>query len=188
MKVIFYDQSSICIHSFHFKLKLAAVFDNDIVFGLIGWTLLHILDSMNYVHSLDYFSKDYMFTVKMGRSRSCNEELMYIHSREKQEIDEKNACNRKRCLFRRRIIYLWSVRSGATVRHGKKSLNGMFDFEILIIKLTAVNTFSPSSISCSEITTLDHEVFDYTVESTSLVLPKVIDEYHDSGSFLMRGN
>lgn len=44
----------------------------------------------------------------------------------------------------------------------------MLQFKVLIIKLLAVDAFTSSTVASSEVTTLDHERLDYTVEGGAL--------------------
>ena len=64
---------------------------------------------------------------------------------------------------------LRSVRTGSSVRHRKISSSGVFQIEVLICKLQAIDGLSSSTISSGEISTLSHEIFDDTMEWWSLV-------------------
>jgi hypothetical protein len=52
----------------------------------------------------------------------------------------------------------------ARVCHTKNTLLGMLQLEVFIGEFIAVDRFTASSISTGEITTLDHEVLDDSVE------------------------
>ena len=45
----------------------------------------------------------------------------------------------------------------------------MLQIEVLIIKLGAVNRFSSSAVACCKVTTLNHKLFNDTVEGRALV-------------------
>lgn len=49
-------------------------------------------------------------------------------------------------------------------RRTKKALLAVLQFEVLVGELGAVNRFSAGPIATSEVTTLDHEVFDDAME------------------------
>lgn len=53
--------------------------------------------------------------------------------------------------------------------HTEKTLLGVLQLEVLIVKLGAVNGLSSSAVTLREVTTLDHEVLDDTVEGRVLV-------------------
>lgn len=45
----------------------------------------------------------------------------------------------------------------------------MFLDEVFVLKLLTVNTFTPSSIAAGKVTSLKHEIGNYTMELTILV-------------------
>jgi len=63
---------------------------------------------------------------------------------------------------------LGSVGVGSSVGHGKNSRSGVFQGEVLILELVAIDGLSSGAISSSEVTTLAHEVGDDAVEGGSL--------------------
>ena len=63
---------------------------------------------------------------------------------------------------------LWPIGVGSSIRHGKDSRSSVFQVEVLIGKLFPVNGFASSSVSASEIPTLDHEVGNDPMEHWSL--------------------
>merc|ERR1719356_1743407 len=60
--------------------------------------------------------------------------------------------------------------NGSCVGHGK--IHGCFvlEFEIFVIKLGAINRFSSTTVAHGEITSLNHEIRNNSVESGSLVM------------------
>lgn len=63
---------------------------------------------------------------------------------------------------------LTSVSVGTTVSHREETSLGVLSLEVLIGELRAINGFTTSTVFISEITTLDHEVLDETMEDTVL--------------------
>ena len=58
----------------------------------------------------------------------------------------------------------------AGVCHGKKTWAGVLVLEVLISELLAVDGLATGAVHASEVTTLDHEVWDDTVEWAALVV------------------
>ncbi len=50
------------------------------------------------------------------------------------------------------------------ISHGQKKWLFMMDLEVLVFKLLAIDGFASSSITGSEISALDHELLDHSVE------------------------
>jgi len=63
---------------------------------------------------------------------------------------------------------LGPVGVGSSVGHGKNSRSSVFQSEVLILELVAIDRLSSGAISSSEVTTLAHEVGDDAVEGGSL--------------------
>jgi len=57
----------------------------------------------------------------------------------------------------------------ASVCHGECTGSSVLEFEVLVSELVTVDGLSSSSVATGEVTTLDHEVLDDTVEFGSLV-------------------
>jgi hypothetical protein len=53
--------------------------------------------------------------------------------------------------------------------HTEKSLPGVLELEVLIRELVAVDGLATGSVAVGEITALDHELLDDTVESGALI-------------------
>jgi hypothetical protein len=53
--------------------------------------------------------------------------------------------------------------------HTEKSLPGVLKLEVLIWELVAVDGLATGSVAVGEITALDHELLDDTVESGALI-------------------
>jgi hypothetical protein len=51
----------------------------------------------------------------------------------------------------------------------EETLPGVLELEVLIRKLLAIDGFSASSVSIGEVTALDHELLDDTVEGRALI-------------------
>jgi len=64
---------------------------------------------------------------------------------------------------------LRSVGVGPGIGHGENSSAGMGQLEVLIGEFLTINGLSSSSIAPSEVTTLTHEFWNYSVETASLV-------------------
>lgn len=58
----------------------------------------------------------------------------------------------------------------SSVCHAEQEWLSVLQFEVLILKLLAVNAFSSGTIASSKITTLNHERLDDAVETRSLVV------------------
>ena len=63
---------------------------------------------------------------------------------------------------------LGAVGAWASVSHGEDSSAGVLVLEVLIIELSAIDTFAASTVACGEISTLSHEVWDDSVELAAL--------------------
>lgn len=63
-----------------------------------------------------------------------------------------------------RSVGVWSG-----VGHAQKSLAGVLQLEVLIRKLLAVDRLATSAVTLGEVTALNHEVTDDTMESRSLI-------------------
>lgn len=75
---------------------------------------------------------------------------------------------------------LRAVRVFAGVGHAEKTLLGVLQLEVLIVKLGAVNGLSSSAVALREVTTLDHEVLDDTVEGRVLVSKSLLTRAESS--------
>lgn len=64
---------------------------------------------------------------------------------------------------------LGAVGVGTAVGHGEEAGLGVTEVEVLISKLVAVDGLAASAVAAGEVTTLDHEVLDDTVELGALV-------------------
>lgn len=64
---------------------------------------------------------------------------------------------------------LGSVGVGASVSHGEDTRSGMLEDEILVGKLLSVDGLASSAIMVGEVTPLQHEVWDDTVEGGASV-------------------
>jgi hypothetical protein len=60
---------------------------------------------------------------------------------------------------------LRSVRVPSGIGHAEKSLLGMLQLKVLIRKLVPVYRLSTSAVAFREVSTLDHEVFNDSVEA-----------------------
>lgn len=64
---------------------------------------------------------------------------------------------------------LRAVRVGASVRHREETGAGVAHLEVLVGKLGTVNALAASTVASSEVTTLEHELGNDTVERRALV-------------------
>jgi uncharacterized small protein (DUF1192 family) len=64
---------------------------------------------------------------------------------------------------------LRAVGVGASVGHGQEELLVVLELEVLIGELLAVDGATTSTVATGEVTTLEHEAGDHTVESRALV-------------------
>mmetsp|Transcript_248 Transcript_248/g.471 ORF Transcript_248/g.471 Transcript_248/m.471 type:complete len:205 (+) Transcript_248:182-796(+) len=74
-----------------------------------------------------------------------------------------------------RSIGVWS-----RIRHGQEIRFLVFQLEVFVIKLFAINGLSSGSVPVGKITPLDHELFNDTVERTSLEM-----EWFPLGSYTL---
>lgn len=58
--------------------------------------------------------------------------------------------------------------------HTQQSLLAVLEFEVLVLKLVAVNALATSAIAIGEVTALDHELLDHTVECGALVAEAIL--------------
>jgi len=65
---------------------------------------------------------------------------------------------------------LASIGAGTSVGHAQEEGHGVLFLEVLIGKLFSVDAFSSSSISFGEVSTLEHELGDDSVENGSLIV------------------
>jgi hypothetical protein len=70
---------------------------------------------------------------------------------------------------RNRILRVQTVGIFAGVGHAKETLFRMLQFEVLVFKFVSVDGFSTRSITLGEITTLDHELLDDTMEPGAFI-------------------
>lgn len=61
------------------------------------------------------------------------------------------------------------VRVGASVGHGQQARAGVLDLEVLVRELLAVDRLATSAVATGEVTSLEHELGDDTVEGRALV-------------------
>lgn len=61
------------------------------------------------------------------------------------------------------------IRVGAGVGHGQQTRAGVLDLEVLIGELLAVDGLATSAVATGEVTTLEHELGDDTVEGRATV-------------------
>lgn len=65
--------------------------------------------------------------------------------------------------------WVGGVRVGAGVGHGQQTRAGVLDLEVLIGELLAIDGLATSAVATGEVTTLEHELRDDTVEGRALV-------------------
>lgn len=65
---------------------------------------------------------------------------------------------------------LTSIGSWTGIGHGQKTFLGVLELEVLVLKLSSIDTLSTSAISSGEVTTLTHELRDDAVEFAALVV------------------
>jgi len=63
-------------------------------------------------------------------------------------------------------------RTRSSIGHAQQKRLLVLEFEVLIVKLFAVDALSTSAIACSEITTLNHKRLDDSVEGGTLVVER----------------
>ena len=68
---------------------------------------------------------------------------------------------------------LRTVGVGTSIGHGQQTRTGVLQLEVFIRELLAVNAFASSTISVGEVTTLNHEVRNNTVENGVLVMKRL---------------
>ena len=68
---------------------------------------------------------------------------------------------------------LRTVGVGASVCHGKEARAGVLELEVLVSELRAVDGLTTNTGAVSEVTTLDHELRNNTVESGTLVVERL---------------
>lgn len=75
---------------------------------------------------------------------------------------------------------LWAIGVLASISHGEQVWLGMFDLEVLILKLSAVDGLASSAVVVGEISTLGHELIDDAMESWSLVSESLLSSAESS--------
>ena len=68
---------------------------------------------------------------------------------------------------------LRTVGVGTSIGHGQQTRTSVLQLEVLIGELFAVNAFASSTISVGEITTLNHEAGNNTVENGVFVVERL---------------
>ena len=68
---------------------------------------------------------------------------------------------------------LRSVGVGSSVGHGQETRSGVLQLEVLVVELLSVDGLTSSSVSGSEISSLDHEVGNNAVEDRTLVVKRL---------------
>ena len=68
---------------------------------------------------------------------------------------------------------LGAVGVGTGIGHGQVTSLGVLDGEVLIVELVAVDGLATSAVASGEITTLGHELSDYSVEGGSFVVERL---------------
>jgi len=64
---------------------------------------------------------------------------------------------------------LAAIGVGASISHRKYTRFGMSELEVLVLKPSAIDGFTTSTVMIGKITTLAHEVRDHPVEAAALV-------------------
>jgi hypothetical protein len=67
------------------------------------------------------------------------------------------------------VVCTDDIRVGAGIGHGQQTRAGVLDLEVLIGELLAVDGLATSAVATGEVTTLEHELGDDTVELRALV-------------------
>lgn len=74
-----------------------------------------------------------------------------------------NSCNEE----------LRTVSIRTSISHREKTRTSVLQFEVFIVELFTVDTFTTSTITISEITTLNHEIWNNTMENGALVMKRL---------------
>ena len=73
----------------------------------------------------------------------------------------------------RRNKELRTIGVSSSIRHGKKTRLVVLVDKVLVVERFAINRLTTSSISSSEISSLNHEITDDAVESASLIVQRL---------------
>lgn len=65
---------------------------------------------------------------------------------------------------------LAAIGVGSSIGHGQNTLASVLHLEVLIVELAAVDGFATSAVALGEVTSLNHELGNDTVEATALVV------------------
>merc|ERR1739840_18360 len=69
---------------------------------------------------------------------------------------------------------LTSIGSGTSIGHRQYAWTSMLQFEVLILKLVAINRFATSTILIGKVTSLTHEISDHSMKWTSFVTKSLL--------------
>jgi hypothetical protein len=132
--------------------KLTAVGDDDLGLGGTGGGTvgLNLLDNINAVDNL------------------AEDDVLAVQPRGLLSADEELGAVARHCQLLRTAMGLVSLRVGAGVSHGEDTGASVLQSEVLVPELLAVDGLTAGTVASSEVTTLEHELGDDTVEGSTL--------------------
>jgi hypothetical protein len=138
------------------RLKGTRVLDGDVSLGStrVGTVGFDLLDE---VHAVLDFTEDDVLAAEGRHEGSVRRPLTNARQSDLLQPRGLDGGNEE----------LRTVGVGSSVGHGQQSRLGVLELEVLIGKLVAVDGLSTGTVSVGEVTTLQHEVGDDSVEGRS---------------------
>jgi hypothetical protein len=144
--------------TFFGHLELAALGDLDCLGRLVARGLGHVLDLVDDLEALEHLAEDNVLAVEPGSDGGGDEELGAVGVL----AGVGHAC-------RTYISHVLLLTCPMVSQLTQEVLLGVLQLEVLVGKLVAVDALAASAIALGEVTTLDHELLDDTVEVGALV-------------------
>lgn len=145
--------------TFFRHLELAALGDLDCLGRLVARALGHVLDLVDDLEALEDLAEDNVLSVEPGGDGGGDEELRAVGV----FSGVGHAC--RKMFVNNPFLYVCLMMSQLT----QKVLLGVLQLEVLIRELVAVDALAASAIALGEVTALDHELLDDTVEVGALI-------------------
>ena len=145
--------------TFFRHLKLAALDDLDCLLRLVARVLGHVLDLLDDLVALEHFAEDDVLAVQPRGDGGGNEELGAVGVL----AGVGHACSESH------VSHALGLQCVSISQRTKKTLLGVLQLEVLVGELVAVDALAAGAVALGEVTSLDHELLDNTVEVGALV-------------------
>lgn len=145
--------------TFFRHLELAALGDLDCLGRLVARALRHVLNLVDDLEALEDLAEDNVLSVEPRGDGGGDKELRTVGVLS----GVGHACRK---IF---VSNLFLVTYVMISQLTQKVLLGVLQLEVLIRELVAVDALAASAVALGEVTALDHELLDNTVEVGALV-------------------